>query len=246
MPETPDATPKPDATPPDGTPPAAPPPAADGQPPADGGKPVPSDAGGDVLDTPDADGAKPDAAGDVLSVDDGPKPEGVPDSYTFEPPEGLNPEAIDEAKLEAFKEKARDFGLSQDQFQQLLEYDFERTQAAADEAVSAWNERVNGWRDAARKDTEFGGENYDANVAVALKAVEAFGDKEFKALLKSPSEDNPEGLAIGNHPAVLRFLNRIGKKLGDPNLVQGDGVKEADGNEARLKRLYPSMFKESA
>jgi hypothetical protein len=243
MPETNNQTPDPNTA----TPPADP--AAQGaspQEPAGAGDPPSPAPAGDVLDTATKDGAEPSAAGDVLSGDDAAQREGVPDQYTFDPPEGFPKEEIDEERLSAFMDKAREVGLSQDQFQGIMSYYAERTQASMEEAVEAWNGRVQGWRDAARADKDFGGANYDANVATALKAVEKFGDADFKALLKSPSDDNPEGLAIGNHPAVLRFLNRIGKVLGDPTLVQGDATQQDRTDEARLKRMYPSMFKDSA
>jgi len=232
------------------SPDVAAPAAATTAPPADSGNAPPkaeAKAGGaDILDTQPVDGAKDTTADDVLSGDDDVQPEGVPEEYTFE----LSDEAkaagleISDDLLGAFKGKAKDLGFTQDQFQGVLEYYAERTQASTEEAVNAWNDRVQGWRDSARTDKDFGGEHYDANVTTALTAVEKFGDAEFKALLKSPSEQNPSGLAIGNHPALLRTFNRIGKALGDPSLLQGDSVTQSATDEARMKRLYPSMFKD--
>lgn len=197
----------------------------------------------DVLDSTDTNEAQSDAGGDVLSDDDATGDEGVPDQYTFDAPEGVE---LDEARLEAFKEKAREMGFSQKQFQQILEYDLERSQAAQQDAVDAWNNRVNGWREAAQADKEFGGEAYADNVKIAKSAIDKFADAELKALLKSPSEDNPEGLAIGNHPAMLRFLHRVGKMLADPDLILGDDVQKGDETEAKLRRLYPSMYKKDS
>lgn len=199
---------------------------------------------GDVLDSTGADDASSPTDGDVLSDDDDTGQKDVPDRYSFDAPEGVE---LNEEALEQFQGLAKELGVTQEQFQKLVEYDLERSQAAQQQAVDGWNERVNGWREAARADKEFGGENYDANVKAAMSAVEKFGDAELKALLKSPSEQNPEGLAVGNHPAMLRFLNRVAKAMGDPNLITGDGAS-AGGNaeEARLKRLYPSMYKDSA
>ena len=213
---------------------------AGGEPPATGDKPG---AGGDILDTASNSGAQSSAADDVLAGADGDKQEGVPDQYTFEPPEGMS---VDQEVLDAAMAVAKDAGLTQVQFQKLTEFDVQRTQAAQQAAVDGWNTRVQGWREAARTDKEFGGEAYDANVKTALSVVDQFGDKDLKALLRSPSEDNPDGLAIGNHPALLRFLNRIGKKLGDPSFVQGDATTQDTTDEVRLRRMYPSMFKESA
>tara|TARA_R110000851_G_scaffold174949_2_gene321163 strand:+ start:2573 stop:3118 length:546 start_codon:yes stop_codon:yes gene_type:complete len=180
----------------------------------------------------------------VLADADKPADEGVPDSYTFELPDGLELGADEVAKLDGFKEKAKEYGLTQAQFQNLLTYDIERTQAAVDDATNSWTQRVDGWKQSAKTDTEFGGQNYAANVKTAQAAITQFGDAEFSALLKSPSEDNPEGLAVGNHPAVLRFLNRIGKAIGDPSLIIGDGAMKDSSDAAKLKRMYPTMFTE--
>ena len=61
----------------------------------------------------------------LLSGDEG-EGEGddtVPEKYEFEPPEGVE---VDPSKIEGFGETAKDLGLSQKQFQQLVEYDIER------------------------------------------------------------------------------------------------------------------------
>jgi len=42
---------------------------------------------------------------------------------------------------------------------------------------------------------------------------------------------------------VLRFLNRVGKAIADPTLLQGDAAPQTEGT---LKRMYPSMFDKSA
>lgn len=214
--------------------------------PAEGSVPAtdPKPGAGDVLDTDAADDAQGSTDGDVLADADSPDDEGVPDSYTFDLSDAMSEAGvtIDEEKLEPFKALAKDLGLTQKQFQGAVEYDLQRTQ----EAVTFWSDKVNGWREGARTDTEFGGESYKSNVKAVLGVVEQFGDAEFKAMIKSPSPENPDGLAIGNHPAFLRTMNRIAKKLGDPSLILGDDVQKSDANEAKLKRLYPSMFKESA
>ena len=102
---------------------------------------------------------------------------------------------------------------------------------------------MNGWRDSARADKEIGGERLSEAVKVAESAIKQFGDAELQSLLRSPTPDNPNGMAIGNHPAVLRFLNRVGKAIADPTLLQGDAAPQTEGT---LRRMYPSMFNQSA
>jgi len=189
-----------------------------------------------------ADAGATDAA-DLLSDDESGGSEGVPETYTFEPPEGLELDAETKGKIEAFADQAREMGLSQKQYQSLIEYDINRAQQLNEAAVESWNGRVEDWRKSAKADKEIGGEKFAENLKVAESAIKQFGDADLRALLKSPSPENPNGLAIGNHPAVLRFLNRVGKAIADPGLLQGDAAPQTEGT---LKRMYPSMFDKSA
>ena len=182
-------------------------------------------------------------AADLLSDDESGGSEGVPETYTFEPPEGLELDEDTKGKIDAFAETAREMGLSQKQYQALIEFDINRTQQLNDEAVTGWHERVDSWREQAKADKEIGGERLAEAQATAKQALQQFGDADLRALLKSPSPENPNGLAIGNHPAVLRFLNRVGKAIADPTLLQGDAPPQTEGT---LRRMYPSMFDKSA
>lgn len=184
--------------------------------------------------------AQGEQSGDLLSDDGATGDEGVPDQYTFDAPEGVT---LDQERIDAFKDAAKEMGLTQDQFRKIVEYDLERGQAANDAAVQQWNDQVGKWRQSAQTDKEIGGESFKESIRLAQTAVDQFGDADLKALLKSPSPDNPNGLAIGNHPAVLRMLRRIGERLSDPSFVEGDASQKDAGT---LQRMYPSMFKNSA
>lgn len=201
-----------------------------------------------AADTTAADASAPADAGDkdaadLLSDDESGGSEGVPETYTFEPPEGLDLDDETKGRIDAFADTAREMGLSQKQYQSLIEYDINRAQQLNDVAVESWNGRVEDWRKSAKADKEIGGEKLAENLKVAENAIKQFGDADLRALLKSPSQDNPNGLAIGNHPAVLRFLNRVGKAIADPKLLQGDAAPQTEGT---LKRMYPSMFDKTA
>ena len=195
-----------------------------------------------LADADKSDAGDKDAA-DLLSDDESGGSEGVPETYTFEPPEGLELDDETKGKIEAFADQAREMGLSQKQYQSLIEYDINRAQQLNEAAVESWNGRVEDWRKSAKADKEIGGEKFAENLKVAESAIKQFGDADLRALLKSPSPENPNGLAIGNHPAVLRFLNRVGKAIADPKLLQGDAAPQTEGT---LKRMYPSMFDKSA
>ncbi len=195
-----------------------------------------------LADAETGDAGSKDAA-DLLSDDESGGSEGVPETYAFEPPEGVEIDDDTKGRIDAFAETAREMGLTQDQYQSLIEYDINRAQQLNDTAVESWDRQVEGWRESAKADKEIGGEKFAENLKVAESAIKQFGDPDLRALLKSPSPENPDGLAIGNHPAVLRFFNRVGKAISDPTLLQGDAAPQTEGT---LQRMYPSMFDKSA
>jgi hypothetical protein len=184
---------------------------------------------------------KGDQAGDLLSDDGASGDEGVPDQYTFDAPDGSE---VDQERLDQFGAFAKELGITQNQYQKLVEFELQRTQEATEAAVSIWNTRVDAWRQASLADKEIGGQSFEASKGMAKNAVNQFADPDFRALLKSPTADNPEGLALSNNPAMLRFLTRIGKVLAEPSLLDGSGAPTP--SQDAWDRMYPSMRKETA
>lgn len=162
---------------------------------------------------------------------------GAPEEYEFTPPDGIE---IDPDKLEAFGEYAYSLGLSQDQFQKLIEYDIERSANAQRSMAEAYGERISAWADATKVDKELGGEKLAENLGLAKKAMEKYASPALAKLIDSPSASNPDGLGLGNHPEVIRLFYRVGKAISESELITGDTKAEV-GN--RYERIYPTMFK---
>ena len=221
----------------------APPPADDKAAAAADDKPKAADDDIDLLDGEDKADDTEDNSGDMLSDDDDTGEEGVPDQYTFDPPEGYELTEVDKAALEQFDPLAKELGLSQSQYEKIVGFEIQRAQAASEEAVSGWNDRVSSWKAGVRTDNEIGGEKLQESIQLSKNAIKQFGDPELNALLKSPSPENPDGLALNNHPALLRFFTRVGKVLADPELIQGGEDRRP---EDIATRMYPSMSKKSA
>ena len=161
---------------------------------------------------------------------------GAPDEYVFTPPDGVE---IDEAQLEAFGEYAHDLGLSQDQFQKLIDFEMGRAQQAQSQMAEAYTERVSGWAEATKADKELGGEALDEHLGLAKRAMDAFASPELAKLIDTPSTENPDGLGLGNHPEVIRLFYRVGKAISESDLVTGDSKVEGP---ASLQKMYPTMF----
>jgi len=161
---------------------------------------------------------------------------GAPEEYVFTPPDGVE---IDEGQIEAFGEYAYDLGLSQDQFQKLIDFEMERAQQAQSQMADAYTERVSAWAEATKADKELGGEVLDENLGLAKRAMDAFASPELAKLIDTPSSENPDGLGLGNHPEVIRLFYRVGKAISESDLVTGDSkVEGADS----LQKMYPTMF----
>jgi hypothetical protein len=161
---------------------------------------------------------------------------GAPDEYVFTPPDGVE---IDEAQIESFGEYAHDLGLSQDQFQKLIDFEMERAQQAQSQMADAYTERVSAWAEATKADKELGGEVLDENLGLAKRAMDAFASPELAKLIDTPSTENPDGLGLGNHPEVIRLFYRVGKAISESDLVTGDSKVEGP---ASLQKMYPTMF----
>jgi hypothetical protein len=161
---------------------------------------------------------------------------GAPDEYVFTPPDGVE---IDEAQIESFGEYAHDLGLSQDQFQKLIDFEMERAQQAQSQMAEAYTERVSAWAEATKADKELGGEVLDENLGLAKRAMDAFASPELAKLIDTPSTENPDGLGLGNHPEVIRLFYRVGKAISESDLVTGDSKVEGP---ASLQKMYPTMF----
>lgn len=154
-------------------------------------------------ETQAAEGTKPE--GDKAAD----KPQGAPEKYEFKPPEGRE---FDAAVLEQFSEVARELNLPQEAAQKVID---KIAPALAEKQARLVEEVRAGWVEGAKADKEFGGEKLAENLAVAKKALEAFGSPELKTLL------NETGL--GNHPELIRAFYRAGKQISEDRFVPGGG-----------------------
>lgn len=176
--------------------------------------------------------AEGDGEGDKTSVE-------VPETYEFVPPENFEVNDEVQAQLDSFTETAKTAGLTQDQYQKVVESEIGRRMGEAGEATEAYSARLGQWADATRTDKVLGGEDLAKNLGQAKAAIDKFGTPELAALFEAPTVQNPEGLGIGNHPEVIRLLHKVGGMLSEDELIGGqEFVEPTDG----LKRMYPSMF----
>lgn len=174
---------------------------------------APAEPGATDPATPPADGATPAAPTE---------PAGAPEEYAdFTVPEGmtLDTEAIGELKVLA-KEK----NLGQEDTQKFVDLGAKIVQKVESQYKDQIANVQAGWLEATKTDKEFGGDNLQENVAVAKKALDAFGTPELSKLLTESG--------LGNNPEIIRVLYRVGKAVSEDRLVPGDKKPGGAGKTA--------------
>tara|TARA_R110000737_G_scaffold340469_1_gene363387 strand:- start:3050 stop:3739 length:690 start_codon:yes stop_codon:yes gene_type:complete len=191
---------------------------------------------GDPVDKVDESGDNKDSK-TLLSGDEG--GEGVAVEYNFTSADGLEVSEQMQIGIDAFKERATDLGLSQEQFQGIIEHDVQRGNNALNELSDQYQQRIDGWAEEVRTDSVIGGEALEEHLSFAKAAINEYAPDDFKQLLAAPSDKNPGGLGLGNHPSVIKLFVALGKNLAEGDLVTGDTKPDEVGS---LAKMYPSMF----
>lgn len=149
------------------------------------------------------------------------KPEGAPEKYEFVAPEGKE---YDQEVIESFSEAARELNLTQEAAQKMLEKMAPKLADRQNEQVEAIRSE---WTAQSKADKEFGGEKISENLAIAKKALDAFGTPELRTLL------NDSGL--GNHPEIIRAFYRAGKSISEDGYV---GASQGAGSAKGLPKDF--------
>lgn len=90
-----------------------------------------------------------------------------------------------------------------------------------------WQAQVSRWRQEVAQDPDLGGENLAASVARAQLALDRFDqDKSIGRLL--------EETGYGNHPAVVRFFNRMADALMEDSPAPGQDGHDMPPLEERM------------
>jgi len=164
------------------------------------------------------------------------EPEGAPERYEFETPEGL-PEGhkLEPEFIATYSEAARELNLPQKSAQKLLnkvlpdivrrgqEHQAKQSEAWAKEtlAMPELNE----------------GEGKEANLKLANETLAKFGDDGLHKLLTGPQ-------GLGNHPALVRLLVKVGKATSADGFVGGD--RAGGGPPTDDAAIAQKLFKNSS
>jgi hypothetical protein len=146
----------------------------------------------------------------------------VPDKYEFQFPKEFAKEHVDLIQM-----RAKEIGLTQDQFKQLAQREVEALAQASEESLAEHRKVV----DALRK--EWGAQT-DERLKKALSVADALFGEGWHDQLK-----------MEDHPAVLKGLYILSTKLGEDTLRHGGGTLSGPkiGPDGYAILSYPSMDK---
>ena len=151
-------------------------------------------------------------------------PAGAPEKYEFAQVEGIT---FGDGVLGKFGEVAKALNLTQENAQRVLS---EVGPAIAAQQATMMKSQVQEWETQAKADKEIGGEQFDANVALAKKGLDAYFGKDFVAWL------NQTGL--GNHPELIRGMMKVGKLVSEDRVLTGGSGAQQQGEKSAAERLY--------
>lgn len=152
----------------------------------------------------------------------------VPDQYEFTFPDEFE---VDPELVKEFSPLAKEFGLSQESAQKLVDLNTKFTNRVHEQNTAAFKKVIGEWATSSKEDKEFGGAKFNENISVAQEALNKFGNDEFKKLLDSTG--------IGNHPEVIRVLYKVGKMLREDKFHSGSNPDPSNRDVAKM--LYTTM-----
>lgn len=181
------------------------------------GQPAPTPSETPAADTPSQEAPSADQPVEQASQSAEPAP--LPDYEPWTLPDGYTQ---DEAKLGEFtKELAeleRDTGLPHDKAKEFGQKLIDRHVAEVQNTIerlterytNTWEKQKNDWKAAFESDPELGGNRSDTTLTAARNVIKSYAGnaeqvQEFRELMTHTG--------LGNHPAVIRLLANVGKKM---------------------------------
>lgn len=150
---------------------------------------------------------------------------GVPESYDLDIPESM--QVTDEAKA-SLDEKFREAGLTQEQAKTV----FSMYTDTVEDMNRTLTKQSAAWLDESKKDPDIGGSNFKSTTANVRRVTTRFGDEAFEAIM--------DETGLGNHPALLRFLNKVGASLAEDRSGSGSATSRP-ANRSLHEALYSKV-----
>lgn len=160
----------------------------------------------------------------------------APVTYDLKLPEGS---LLDKSDIERITKIAKDNEFAPEDAQALLEAEHEAVKSYADKQTAALAQAPTQWADQAKSDKEIGGENLPAAAELGARVLKKFASPSLIATLGLKTDKNPNGTGLGNHPELIRLMYRIGKAIGDDQLVVGS-AGATPPTKSKADQLFPT------
>lgn len=166
---------------------------------------------------------------------DGGAPPKAANDYTFERPEALKHVELDEERTADFRQFCHELGLTQKQYQGVMNRYLESIQDVGELAISYSQKEC----EASLRSVWKSDEDYKRNLALAYKASAAYLDEDLKG----------EMHRIGNNPALVRILAKIGAEMkedrppGGNAVLQGEDIVALMRNPAYRDEKHPEHLR---
>ena len=138
----------------------------------------------------------------------------IPETYDIKTVDGyeLMPDT-----MEAISPILKKYKITQDGAQELANAHMEIMKKQNEANAAFQKNMIADWVKQIKSDSEFGGVNFDKNMALARKGLKAVmpGDKEGDAALKELLDAS----GMGNHPAMIKAFARVGKLLKEDSVL---------------------------
>jgi hypothetical protein len=162
-----------------------------------------------------------------------------PEDYEFEDKEL---DEIQKKNLTAFKAKAREMGLTKDQFKNLTAYEMELSRDLKKRIAEAQKKAEDTEKEKVRKGVEElkgeWGNKFESNLNLAKKTMNNIFPASFSNFL--------EESGLGNHPEMVRAMVRLSESVSEDVLVRNDAKRKPanrDPDTGMPRLIYKSMNK---
>lgn len=101
------------------------------------------------------------------------------------------------------------------------------------------NESVKKWRSDKEQEIrkEFGAD-FDANLNAGKRARDVFGGDELTEFFNTPITINGVSMTPGDHPAMIKFMATLGKRMGEDGVIGMTSESERQSTKERIDEIY--------
>lgn len=155
---------------------------------------------------------------------------------------------VDDEIKDEFLALLKEDGVTQERLQQYvdiqaksLQKGSEMMQSAIAEAQAELSvERQGKWRESLDSSDNFAGDKFEEAMSQAKAGYEPFKDIPELTSLMNPfdAEKNPDGLGLGDHPAINEMFRRIGEFTANDNF---QGFNRSGGKKTLADKMYGDM-----